>query len=52
MREKKKGLTSVVYLTVVRRVSRPEVVRRWGTADMVASWFLEDEGEHVRLMES
>ena len=32
----------MVYLTVVRRVSRLEVVRRWGTADMVASWVPED----------
>ena len=42
----------MVYLAVVRRISRLEVVRQWGTADIVASWVPEDEGEHVGLMES
>ena len=50
MWEKKKWSISMVCLAVARRVSRLEVVRQCGTADIVASWVPEDDEEHGGLV--
>ena len=41
-----------MYLAVVRRIRRLEVVRQCVTADMVASWVPEDDDDHGGLVES
>ena len=42
----------MVYLAVVRRIRRLEVVRQCVTADIVASWVPGDDEEHGGLVES
>ena len=49
---RKKWSTSMVYLAVVRRSRRLEVIRQSVTSDIVVSWVPVDEEEHCGLVES
>ena len=49
---RKKGSISMVYLAVVRRIRRLEVVRQCVTIDIVASWVPGDDEEHGGLVGS